>query len=221
MPKRDTFCHIWSLCQDPVYDIAETTCDCPCVDCDHKEGMCPSDPRFYLKIWRILGEYLFCSWFNHNMSLTKGLEVGVAGAVGENAARLAPAESGKEPGDLFNIATADFHQWYHNCDQGVHSSKGGRWRSGALWALQGGEQPTRVLQWCERQHDSSRMIMDCFSTFVRSGASGSRGHLARAAAGRGRGRGRGAATPQTSNKPLTGQRQHFLLKRSKKRLGVV
>ena len=64
--------------------------------------------------------------------------------------------------------------------------------------------------------------MDCFSTFVRSGASGSRGHRARAAAGRGRGRGRGAATPQTSNKPLTGQRQQFfLLKRSKKRLGVV
>ena len=46
---------------------------------------------------------------NHNMSLTKGLEVGAAGAVGENAARLAPAESGKEPGDLFNIATADYH----------------------------------------------------------------------------------------------------------------
>ena len=66
-----------------------------------------------------------------------------------------------------------------------------------------------------------RMIMDCFSTFVRSGASGSRGHRAPAAAGRGRGRGRGAATPQTSNKPLTGQRQQFLLKRSKKRLGVV
>ena len=43
------------------------------------------------------------------MSFTKGLEVGAAGAVGENAARLAPAESGKEPGDLFNIATADYH----------------------------------------------------------------------------------------------------------------
>ena len=33
-------------CQDPVYDIAETTCDCPCVDCDQEEGMCPSDPRW-------------------------------------------------------------------------------------------------------------------------------------------------------------------------------
>ena len=31
---------------DPVYDIAETPCDCPCVDCDQEEGMCPSDPRF-------------------------------------------------------------------------------------------------------------------------------------------------------------------------------
>ena len=35
--------NIW---QDPVYKIAETTCDCPCVDCDREEGMCPSDPRF-------------------------------------------------------------------------------------------------------------------------------------------------------------------------------
>jgi len=35
--------NIW---KDPVYDIAETTCDCPCVDCDQQEGMCPSDPRF-------------------------------------------------------------------------------------------------------------------------------------------------------------------------------
>ena len=117
------------------------------------------------KNWWILGEYLFCSWFNHNMSLTKGLEVGAAGAVGENAARLAPAESGKEPGDLFNIATADYHHWYHNCEQGVHSSKGGRWRSGALWALQGGEQPTRDLQWCERQHDPSKDDNGLFQHF--------------------------------------------------------
>ena len=32
--------------QDPVYDIAETPCDCPCVDCDQEEGMCPADPRW-------------------------------------------------------------------------------------------------------------------------------------------------------------------------------
>ena len=42
------------------------------------------------------------------------------------------------------------------------------------------------------------------STFVRSGASGSHGHLARPAAGRERGRDRGLATRQTSSKPLTG-----------------
>ena len=44
----------------------------------------------------------------------------------------------------------------------------------------------------------------CRSTFARSGASGSRGLLARPAAGRGRGRDRGLATRQTSSKPLTG-----------------
>ena len=64
-----------------------------------------------------------------------------------------------------------------------------------------------------------RMIMDCFSTFVRSGASGNLGHRARAAAGRGRGRGRGAATPQTSNKPLTGQRQHFFAEKIEEKVG--
>ena len=34
--------NIWG---DPVYTIAETTCDCPCVDCDQKEGMCPQPKR--------------------------------------------------------------------------------------------------------------------------------------------------------------------------------
>ena len=35
--------NIWG---DPVYDIAETPCDCPCVDCDQAEGMCPADARY-------------------------------------------------------------------------------------------------------------------------------------------------------------------------------
>ena len=35
--------NIW---QSPVYDIAETPCDCPCVDCDQEEGMCPADARY-------------------------------------------------------------------------------------------------------------------------------------------------------------------------------
>ena len=46
---RHPFLSWWTNCpdsQDPVYDIAETTCDCPCVDCDQEEGMCPSDPRW-------------------------------------------------------------------------------------------------------------------------------------------------------------------------------
>ena len=35
--------NIWG---DPVYDIAETPCSCPCVDCDQAEGMCPADARY-------------------------------------------------------------------------------------------------------------------------------------------------------------------------------
>ena len=35
--------NIWG---DPVYQIAETTCDCPCVDCNQEEGMCPANPRY-------------------------------------------------------------------------------------------------------------------------------------------------------------------------------
>ena len=34
--------NIW---KDPVYTVANSTCDCPCVDCDQAAGMCPANPR--------------------------------------------------------------------------------------------------------------------------------------------------------------------------------
>ena len=35
--------NIW---KQPVYDVSNTTCACPCLDCDQKVGMCPKNCKY-------------------------------------------------------------------------------------------------------------------------------------------------------------------------------
>eukprot|EP00095_Tigriopus_kingsejongensis_P008230 snap_masked-scaffold591_size129331-processed-gene-0.4 protein:Tk08230 transcript:snap_masked-scaffold591_size129331-processed-gene-0.4-mRNA-1 annotation:"SCO-spondin" len=48
--------NIW---EQPVYDIAEETCNCPCIGCDKETGLCPANCNY--AVWSTWEEWAQCS----------------------------------------------------------------------------------------------------------------------------------------------------------------
>jgi len=95
--------NIWG---QPVYDVANKTCNCPCIGCDPETGLCPANCRLQLTLFS----------FHHSSFTQATTPCGVLGSLGVTARNLAATE-GRESvkGSAKSLV---FHQRKRQMDKG-------------------------------------------------------------------------------------------------------